>query len=239
MTAKYQDPYKDDPYGKLKGDKSDHYFKVTFSEAKIIKTDNAYIFAAWVDTYEGVQRSYKPENSILPGLCAIPFYGGEYNIPKKDDNGKWQDNKTQPSIFEKSLYDSLVKDEADYVGDDKVISGSITHLPNGMLESMAEDQRNMMVASNISLLPTTGTGKLKDYTPPKTYGGNKGGGKSWGMSPDKRVEFLKKQLASDVAHQDFTESNTLAELTSRMLVEHSANPNFITIYFDMLIACCR
>jgi hypothetical protein len=48
MVVKYLDPYKDDVYGKLRGDKADAYLKVTFDEAKVYKTDDAYILAAYV-----------------------------------------------------------------------------------------------------------------------------------------------------------------------------------------------
>ncbi len=87
MTVKYLDPYKDDKYGKLKGDKSEAYFGVTFKEAVVHKTDDAYIIAGYATSYKGITRSFKPEQSLTPGLCAVPIYGKEYEIRKKDKDG--------------------------------------------------------------------------------------------------------------------------------------------------------
>ena len=107
MTVKYLDPYKDDPYGKLKGDKAEVYFKVSFDEAKVYSTDDSYVVAAFVTAYSGIVRSFKPADPILPGLCAIPIYGQEYEIREKDSSGNWNGVKYQPSVFEKSLYEYI------------------------------------------------------------------------------------------------------------------------------------
>lgn len=137
----------------------------------------------------------------------------------------------------------------------KILDGALNYLRDGddatdvtlpagtplrrFQEYRNKEQIGTMVANNISLLPIQSTGKLPDYTPPKTYSGSKGGGKSWGMSPDKKIEFIKKQLETDICHQDYKSGKTLAELTDRMLAEHSASPNFITIYFDILVAAIK
>ena len=73
MTVKYNDPYGNSPYGKLKGDKAEAYFGVLFDEAKIYPTEDGYALAAWCTGFENIQRSFKPENAIDPGLCAIPL----------------------------------------------------------------------------------------------------------------------------------------------------------------------
>jgi len=239
MNCKYLDPYKDDPYGKLKGDKAEQYFKVTFNEAKIYKTDDAYILAAYATEYSGIVRGFKPENDLTPGLCAIPIYGKEYGIRKKDKDGKWSEEKFQPSIFEKGLYNKIAANFDTWTADGKGISGSITHMPNGMLNSSTPDQVEMMVTQNVHLLPSELSGRLPEYSPPTQRSFNSGGGKSWGISPDQRIDFLKKQLAADITHSEFTAENTLAELTNRMLKEYPGNEAFISIYFDMLIASIK
>lgn len=247
MTCKYLDPYKDDPYGKLKGSKRDTYFKTGFSEAKIYKTDNAYIFAAWVDTWEGITRNFKPEFPIMSGLCAIPIYGKEYEIRKKDDSGKWIGEKQQPSIFEKALYDSIERDEADYVGSDVltgmgeeiVVSGHITHLPNGMLESIPKEQIGVMVANNISLLPKQATGKLLKYTPPTNKSYSKGGGKIWGTSPQQRLAFIKKEIVTDLDLIKLDESSSLIDITQEAHKALDNNIELTTIYFDLFISCVK
>lgn len=239
MPVKYQDPYKEDPYGKLKGDKADSYFKVTFDEAKIYKTDDAYIIAAYVTAYEGIVRAYKADQMLMPGLCAIPIYGQEYSIRKKDNKGEWTDEKHQPSLFEKALYESIKADEVTLIGDGYVLGGHICHLPSAMLESSTPDQVNNMVAANISFTPKESTGKLLEYKPPTSRSYSKGGGKSWGLSPDQRLEFLKKQLRSDLDLVKLDESSTLSTLTLEMHKELEGNLELTTIYFDMLIACIK
>ncbi len=42
---KYTDPFNNDPYAKLKGDKSDVYLKIEFSEAKLYEVDNGYVLS--------------------------------------------------------------------------------------------------------------------------------------------------------------------------------------------------
>jgi hypothetical protein len=58
MVVKYLDPYKDDPYGKLRGDKADAYLKINFDEAKVYKAEDAYILAAYVISLQSLKRLY-------------------------------------------------------------------------------------------------------------------------------------------------------------------------------------
>ena len=175
----------------------------------------------------------------MPGLCAIPIYGKEYTIGKKDKDGNWNDETLQPSVFEKTLYDYLSANESNFVGDGKVVSGHISHLPNTMLETFSGEQLVQMVTGNTSLTLTQSTGKLPEYKLPYSKSFKKSGGKSWGMTPEQRIDFLNKQLTNDIQHVDWKSDKTLAELTDRMTVEHADNPNFITIYFDLLTAAIK
>ena len=92
-------------------------------------------------------------------------------------------------------------------------------------------------AARLTTIPATG--KIPQFKLP--YGGGQRKGGSWnkGLSPDERVAFLIKQLTEDVKHVDWKSNKTLAELTARLIEEHADNENFISIYFDMLIACVR
>ncbi|WP_319418867.1 hypothetical protein [Pleurocapsa sp. FMAR1] len=150
MTVKYLDPYKDDPYGKLRGDKAEAYFKISFDEAKVYSTDDAYIVAAFITNYSGVVRSFKASDALLPGLCAIPIYGREYEIRGKDANGNWQGVKYQPSVFEKALYDHIKVHEAFFIPPSGGIKGELTFVPNGICASMDEAALNALVATNVN-----------------------------------------------------------------------------------------
>ena len=239
MTIKYNDPYGKREYAQLKGDKSDSFFKIVFDEATLHKAEDSYILYANVTEYQGVVRSYKPENPIEPGICAIPFYGQEYEIRSKDKDGNWQSIKQKPSVFEVALYKHLLANESTYIGDKLSVSGEITHLPDAMCQGMNEASLTPLIVSNCKLTPIPSTGKIPAFELPssnyksKSYGGYKN------VSPDEKVAFIIKQLEADVRHVDWKSGKTLAELTERMTIEHSENENFISIYFDMLIGCVR
>ena len=239
MTVKYLDPYKDDKYGKLKGDKSEAYFGVTFSEAVVHKTDDAYIIAGYIKEYKGITRSFKPEQSLTPGLCAVPIYGKEYEIRKKDKDGNWTSEKITPSLFEKTLYQLISENEDDWMPHNAAISLELTHVPNGMLQDKDLARLALFVAGNFDYRQVDLSNTLPEYTPPSNNFKGKGGGKSWGMSPDQRLDFIKKQLQTDIKADGYKEGRTLAELVDQMILEHADNENFITIYYDLLIACVK
>ena len=239
MPVKYNDPYGKREYAQLKGDKSDCFFKIVFDEATLHKIDDSYILYGNITEYQGVVRSFKPENPIQPGICAVPFYGQEYDVRSKDNNGDWQSTKQQPSVFEKAIYKHFEANESLFVGDGKAIAGEISHLPDAMCQGMNEANLLPLVTSNCKLQNITPTGKIPEFKAPYNGGQRKGGSWNKGLSPDERVAFLIKQLTEDVKHVDWKSNKTLAELTDRVIEEHVDNENFISIYFDMLIACVR
>ncbi len=239
MTVKYLDPYKDDKYGKLKGDKSESYFGVTFKEAIVHKTDDAYIIAGYVTKYTGITRSFKPELTLEPGLCAVPIYGKEYEIRKKDKDDKWTSEKITPSLFEKALYEVIKKNEDDWMPHNAAISLELTHVPNGMLQGKSEAELSVFVSGNVKYAQIDLFEDLPEYTPPSNNYKGKGGGESWGLSPDQRMDFIKKQLQADIKADGYKQGRTLAELVDQMILEHADNENFISIYYDLLIACVK
>jgi hypothetical protein len=238
MVVKFLDPYKDDKYGKLRGDKSDCYFKVTFSEAKVYKTDDAYIIAGQATAYAGITRSFKPEMPLENGLCAVPIYGKEYEIRRKDGE-TWVADKFKPSIFELFVYKWIETHEDTWVGDDKFISGTIIHPPNDMLASLDSSSITDMLATNMTFEDTTVSGNLPTYELPKTYGGSRGGGKSYGLQPSEKFAFIKKQLATDIIHPDYNEDMSLIKLIGQIFIEHPMENDISSTYFDCLLACIK
>lgn len=239
MTIKYNDPYGKREYAQLKGDKSDAFFKIVFDEATLHKTDDAYIFYGNITEYQGVVRSFKPENPIEPGICAIPFYGQEYEVRSKDKDGNWQSIKQQPSIFEVALYKHLLTNESVYIADNKSVSGEIAHLPNAMCQGFNEQSLAALLTSNVKLTSIPSTGKIPAFEPPSNNYKSKGYGGYKSVSPDEKIAFIVKQLEGDVKHVDWKSGKTLAELTDQIILEHSDSENFISIYFDMIMACVR
>ncbi|MEL6438689.1 MAG: hypothetical protein AAFQ80_05460 [Cyanobacteria bacterium J06621_8] len=236
---KYLSPYKDDPYGKLKGDKSESFIGVTFSEAIVHKTDGAYIIAGHVTEYRGVTRSYKPEEALEPGLCAVPIYGKEYEVRKKGSDGNWTSDKFQPSRFEKALYEEIAANEDDWMPHNSAIKVKITFPNDISLENDSDDEVKAQIAKWVQNEQIDLSGKLPEYKAPVPYSKNKGGNGYRGISPDEKIAFLKKQIQADIKDPAYDKEESLAELTNQMLREHADSPNFIEIYFDMLISCVR
>jgi hypothetical protein len=239
MAVKYLDPYKDDVYGKIRGDKSDAYFKVAYDEGKVYKTEDAYILAAFVTQYESVVRNFKPENPLTPGLCAIPIYGQEYEIRQKDKDGNWTGVKYQPSKLEKALYEVIKTHESLWMPEGQGIRGELSFLPDGMCGQMDAPIVTSTLASNNNIMLVPLTGRLPEYTPPNNNAQRKGGGKSYGLSPEDRILFVKKQICSDLAADGFTVDNSLPLLISQLKLEHPMHEDDVQTYFDILTACAR
>ena len=239
MTIKYNDPYGNRNYAQLKGDKSEAFFKLVLDEARFYKQDDGYLLWAYIKEYQGVVRSFKPENPIEPGLCAIPFYDREYQIRRKDKDGTWHTDKQQPSIFEVKLCKQIAEKESFYTSTDSAIMGFITHIPNAMLSVHDLNALSLQMAQSISVTETPSTDKLPDFNTFSNTTSRGSYGRSKAPSMEEKLAFIKKQMEDDILHVDWKSGKTLAELTDRIIEEHSANSNFIEIYFDLLMTCVR
>jgi hypothetical protein len=239
MVVKYLDPYKDDPYAKLKGDKAETFFKVEFSEAQIHKADDCYILAGVFDSYFGIVRAFKPENPITKGLCALPIYGKVYEIRKKDKNGNWISEDIEPSTFEKALYDAIAANEDFYLPHNASIKGSFSHIPNPMLQGKDANTLVEEVLKNVPIEEIDASGNLPEYKVPTGGGQRRSQGGYRGVTMEEKIAFLKKQMEEDVKSDMFKGGQCLADMTDQIIKEHADNPNFIEIYFDLLIACVK
>jgi hypothetical protein len=239
MTVAYLDPYKDDPYGKLKGDKADCWFKINFDEARLYPIDTGYILAGFVTGYAGVVRSFKASEPLTPGLCAVPIYNKEYEIREKDKDGNWQGVKYQPSLAESTICQLIDTHKSTFLVDNMGIGGEISFSPDAQLQAFDEPMLKQFIKDSCKVETVTLTGKLPPYTPPSSNGQKKGWSGSKGVSLDEKLEFIKKELISSVAAIGFTTENSLAVLTEQMILEHQNDDRFLGIYFDMLMAIVR
>jgi hypothetical protein len=148
LTVKYLDPYKDDPYGKLKGDKADTWFKINFDEAKLYPTDNGYILAGFFTGYAGIFRNFKASEPLAPGLCALPIYSQEYELWEKGDDGKSKPVKYQPSKFEKALSAYIESTKSDWMPEGKNIGGEISFSPDAQVQNFRETDLPQFVTSS-------------------------------------------------------------------------------------------
>ena len=239
MPVLYSDPYKDNPYGKLKGDKKDAFFKISFDEGKFYQTDDGYILTAFCTSFDGITRSYKPELGIEHGLCEIPFYNTEYELAYKKD-GNYVTSKHQPSTFEKAICAYLDKYIDTYQSDGKVLTGLIGHLPDDMCSNLTSETLEVFLNQNVVIEPIQPLGFLKPWTPPKSKASYSGkGGYSKGASMTEKLAFIKQELCDSIKLGSPTEDESLAELTMRFKNEHAQDAAFLSIYFDMLMAIIR
>lgn len=112
-------------------------------------------------------------------------------------------------------------------------------MPDDMCASMDTPALDGLVAANSKTEAISLSGKLPAFTPPSGNAQRKGGGKSYGLSPDERIAFIKKQVCEDLAASGFTTENSLPLLISQMIAEHPMDTELVQIYFDTLTACTR
>lgn len=242
MSIFYSDPYKDRKFGKLKGDKRQNYFKVTFSEAKFYKHENAYILAGQFDGCMGVTHSYTGSITIESGLAELPIYGDEYDYRQKkvgtgvkDVKAEYETIRLQPSIAESLLYKHIQDNPSVYL-EGNTFKGSITFYPDDNYTTMDETERLSHVLKNSILEQVTPSGNVPEWIPPKPYskGGSYGGYR--GISPDEKLEFLKNELSETVnTHTVRSDKNLpIAAYIHAILSENSENERFLVTYFDLV-----
>ncbi len=73
----YSDPWKENPYGKLKGDMTQVWAGLIFDDGKLYHHEDTYILCANFTGFEGaVVRSFKPEQPInFPALATWTIHG--------------------------------------------------------------------------------------------------------------------------------------------------------------------
>lgn len=243
MTIFYNDPYKDNKFGKLKGDKRTEYLKVTFNEARFYKHDSAYILAGNFTTFGGVVRSYKPELPLEAGLVELPIYGDSYELRQKKPgtgtNGTKSEYETitlAPSIAEKLLHDYIENNSRVYLPDNKAIKGSLTLYPDTEYIDKNDAQKLEHVLANTSLEEIDISGTYPEWIAPKAYNKNSYSSYNKGISLDEKVAFLKKELGEAISEQVYKESDSLplAAYVHKVLDDNSTNERFIVCYFDLL-----
>lgn len=232
-AAKYYSPYKDDPYGKVKGDKTSSYFTVNIGEAKVHLIDNGYILAGHINSMGGILPAFAKDEAIPSGLCAIPIYNAEYEIREKIGD-KWEGVKYQPSRSEKALCD-LIKEAGDsWTKDDVCIKGTISFIPDAILTGRTDGEVKAQVQQNTQVEFITPTGKLPAYKTPDNNAQRKGGSWSKGASLDEKAAFLRKELSGFLPDPDYNEDTNLGLLVHRTKQSMEEDEVFLTLYFDIL-----
>lgn len=234
---KYFDPYKTRTYARLQGDKKDSFFILEFKEAIIYQqeSNDDLVLMADVTKYSGgILRSFKPENEITPSVCAIPVYSNEYEVKEKDDSGNWNSKKVQPSIFEQNLFGMFaMKYEEAFSSGGKSVSGKITFLPDDYFTDASNTEIVKLVEQSCKLEYCDRTDSLPKYEIPNGSAYKKGNGYSSKLSPDDKVDWLKKELLLNVKDSEYNKDKTLASIIEQFVKENE-NQSFLDHYFRVI-----
>lgn len=241
MTLLYTDPYKDNPFGKIKGDKKDAYLKANFDEAKFYKHENSYVLAGYFTDFIGVTRAYKPELGIKPSLVELPIYGSEYEIRQKKPGEKfakaeYETITIQPSIAEKILYQHIEDNPDAYIRDGIAFKGNLTLNPDADLKSYSNDENQQRVVDSLNVEEIEFSGKNPLWTPPKSYSKTSYSSYSKGLSPQEKLDWLKRELLNSTKDEEFKkdDSSSLATRIRKVIEENQDSEAFLVIYFDLL-----
>jgi hypothetical protein len=245
LSIKYSDPFRDDKFGKLKGNKCLTWFKVYFNEGKLYKQDDGYILAANFTGFEGVSASFGTQGEqATSGLAVLPIYAKEYeerkSTGKQDDKGKWvyETVKVKPSIFEQWLCKQIEDNPSFWLPDgNQNISGNITFSLDPQVASMADDTRGSFFTTCYQISTVSKSDKLPEWKPKTPYRGANGYGAK-GVSIEDKVAFLKKELVATIGGTLVAEDMSIGSLTGFLIDLHKDNEQFLVIYTDLIKAIC-
>ena len=232
----YSDPWKDDPYGKLQGEMTDTWCKLVFDEAKVYQDEKTYVLAGNFTEHHGVMRKYNPTEAILPGLATLVIHSEDYQVRKKDDNGKWETVTDKASIHEKLLYQHITDNPAQWL-DGKNLKGSITFFPDDTYK--AQDNPQLQPGS-IEVTQIEPTGKLPEWQPHKGRAKSTSGWHGAGISLEDKTNFLRKELTNSIFDDSFkslvNDATPISYLINKVVEERRQDEIFLASYFDLLKA---
>lgn len=232
----YNDPWKDNPYGKLHGELVDTWAILGFSEAKVHHHENTYVIAGYFDLFTGVTRSYKPENPMEAGLATFTIHSEDYEVRKKNDDGKYETVTQKASIHEKLLYQHISDNPTQWLSE-KNLKGKIELLPDIKYAGKSNPQLEKGSCEIYQIEPTD---KLPEWQPPKSSSGKSWNG-SKGITLDEKINFLKKELCNTLLDDSFktfcqNSDTPLSLLVAKVLEERSKEETFLATYFELLKA---
>ncbi len=233
---KYFSPWKEEVYGKIRGDKTKAGFKVYFSEAKLLETEEGYILYGWFTGYEGVEKAYKPEEGMQAGLCVLPIYSKTYEVRQKGKDGKYESVKFEPSVFEKWLCDEIKANPDSWMPEGKAIGGNITFTPDSGVAVLPDNVKPQVFRQSFDFETVESTDKVPEYVPKTPQRKGSGGYGSRGISLEEKTAFLKKELAGAVNLKDMPEDVSIAQLVAGAVEYYKDNEKFLVVYFDLLKA---
>jgi hypothetical protein len=242
VSIKYSDPYKDDKFGKLKGNKCLTWFKVYFNEGKLYKQDDGYVLAANFTDFEGISHSFGNQGEqARGGLAVLSIYAKEYeerkSTGKQDDRGKWiyETVRVKPSIFEQWLCEQIEDNPSFWLPENSQnISGNITFPLDPQVASMSEEVRASFFPTSYQISTVPKSDKLPEWKPKTPYRAGGGYGAK-GATIEDKVAFVKQELIATIG-DTATDSMSIAQLTASLVAKYRNDEQFLVIYTDLIKA---
>ena len=243
MALLYLDPYKDNKFGKIKGDKSTEFLRMDFEEVQFYTGDEEnYIIAGQFTQFTGVTRAYKPEQPLIVDLVEVPIYGTFYELKQKKantsnlDKSEYETIRVAPSLAELILYKHIQDNPSTYLDSKTAFRGSITLSPDIIFASKDNDAQQKMVLNEVRLTEIPKSGKYPDW---KSYSSsNSYSKKSYNKkeSLEDKVAWLKKELGDTIAESDYQNNTSLplAAYVHRILDDKISDDRFISTYFTLI-----
>lgn len=232
----YSDPWKDNPYGRLKGDMTQVWAGLNFDNGKLYHYEDSYVLCARFTSFEGaVVRSYKPELSFeFPLLATWTIHGKDYTERQKNkDTDKYETVSCKASIHEKLLYEAI-QNNSQWL--EKEIKGRITHFPNSQYTNSDDGK---LPPESIAIEVINPLNVLPEWTPPKTKGGSGNWNNNNKASLEDKTIWLKNELAQGLAgellrNKYLKEPPCLHTLVGEIIFQHKDDELFLGAYFDLL-----
>ena len=231
----YSDPWKENPYGKLKGDMTQVWAGLIFDDGKLYHHEDTYVLCANFTGFEGaVVRSFKPEQPInFPALATWTIHGKDYTERQKNkDTEKYETVACKASIHEKLLYQAI-SDNPQWL--EKEIKGKISHCADGQYQG----KEDKLIEGSIAIEVIEPLGKLPEWTPPKPFSKNSSGSWSNKASLEDKATWLKKELAQGLVGELLREKYVkqppcVHTLVKEIVQQHKDDEMFLGAYFDLL-----
>ncbi|MDJ0536634.1 MAG: hypothetical protein QNJ70_29795 [Xenococcaceae cyanobacterium MO_207.B15] len=241
MSMNYSDPYKDDSYGKILGEKTNAYFKVTFNECKVYQDDDTYVLALDIVETFGVEKKFKKDELPIQGLATIPIHSKDYTVRYKSGN-EWKNRTEKASVHEKLLYQHIEDNPSQWLDPQHNFKGHLSFFPD---ENYLGNANPQLMPTSVKIEQITPTGNLPDWKPKAKSSGSNWNNGSKAITIDDKVEFLKKELLQTILDETWKSAiGDTSKLSIGMLVqklhqertvEHKEE-SFLLVYLDLLKA---
>ncbi len=241
MTIVYLDPYKDDPYGKILGEKVNAYFKVTYDEARVYKNDDTYVLALNLTESFGIERKYKKDDAAIKGFAILTVHSKDYTVKYKADN-EWKSKTETASVHEKLLYQHIEDNPSQWLDPQHNLRGHLSFFPD---ENYIGNANPELMPTSVKIEQISPTGNLPDWKPRTKSSSSNWSNGSKGITINDKVDFLKKELLETILDETWKSAmGDISTLSIGVLIQKlhqertidRKEESFFLTYLDVLKA---